>query len=286
MTGENSAAAQNRNRWAAPAVMVVSGVSLYAGAAIAVGLFEVFPPVVVAWFRMAAAAVILVVFNRPRLRDFIGETGFRAAVYGIVTMGMNMTFYEAIARLPMGTAVAIEFLGPIVVAAFGSRSVRDWGALILAAAGVLVISGASWATSADGILFALLAGALWAGYIVAGSRIAGDAATSRTSIATGFAWAAVVGLPLILWLWPTTVDMSAMQVVGLAAGLGLLSAAIPYSLDQVVLRMAGSAYFALLQAILPLVAAVIGAFALGQWLSWAELAGIVFVVAAVALRRP
>lgn len=274
------------NRVLSPAVMVISGVSLYAGAAIAVGLFEIFPPVLVAWFRIAAAAVILIVLNRPRLRDFIGQAGFRAAVYGIVTLGMNMTFYEAIARLPMGTAVAIEFLGPILVAAWGSRSVRDWVALALAGIGVLVISGAKWSSSADGILFALLAGGLWAAYILAGSRISGDAATSRSSMATGFFWASVVMLPLMLWLWPTTISMPTMQVVGLAAGLGLLSAAIPYSLDQVVLRMAGSTYFALLQAILPLVAAVIGALALRQLLSPAELAGIGLVVAAVALRRP
>lgn len=90
----------------------------------------------------------------------------------------------------------------------------------------------------------------------------------------------------MLWLWPSTVELPAIQVLGLAAGLGLLSAAIPYSLDQVVLRMAGSAYFALLQAILPLVAAVIGALALEQWLSGAEMAGIILVVVAVALRRP
>lgn len=266
--------------------MVISGVSLYAGAAIAVGLFDIFPPVIVAWFRIAAAAAILVAFNRPRFRDFLGQAGFRAAVYGIVTLGMNMTFYEAIARLPMGTAVAIEFLGPILVAAFGSRSLRDWGALLLAGMGVLVISGATWSTSAEGILFALAAGGLWAGYILAGSRIAGDAATSRASIATGFTWAALAGAPVMLWLWPSTVELPAIQVLGLAAGLGLLSAAIPYSLDQVVLRMAGSAYFALLQAILPLVAAVIGALALGQWLSGAEMAGIILVVVAVALRRP
>lgn len=266
--------------------MVISGLSLYAGAAIAVGLFEVFPPVLVAWLRIAAAALILILLNRPGPRAFIGRAGFRAAVYGVVTLGMNMTFYEAISRLPMGTAVAIEFLGPILVAAWGSRSRRDWLALALAGVGVLVISGASWSDSAVGILFALAAGLLWAGYIVAGSRIAGDAASSRSSVAVGFTWAAVLTLPFLPWLWPGQVELPLTQVVGLALGLGLLSAAIPYSLDQMVLRLAGSAYFALLQAILPLVAAVVGALMLGQLLSWAEITGIVLVVTAVALRRP
>ena len=146
----------------APLLMVINGLSLYAGAAIAVGLFEDLPPVLVAWLRISTAAVILVVLFRPRMRDFLGRTGFNAAVYGISTLAMNMTFYEAIARLPMGTAVAIEFLGPIAVAALGSRTLRDWAALILAGIGVLIISGAQWSSNSAGVLFALAAAVLWA----------------------------------------------------------------------------------------------------------------------------
>lgn len=276
----------DRSRWLAPLVMVVSGASLYIGAALAVGLFEVFPPLVVAWFRIAGASVILLALHRPRLSAFLGKNGARAASYGLATLAMNMTFYEAIARLPMGTAVAIEFLGPILVAAVGSRSVRDWLALLLAGVGVLVISGAVWSDSATGLFFALAAGGFWALYIVVGSRIAGDAGSSWSSMTAGFTWAAVLTLPLLIWRWPENPDMGGITLIGLIAGLGLLSAAIPYSLDQVVMRMAGPSYFALLQAILPIVAAVIGAFALGQYLSIAELVGIVLVVAAVALRRP
>lgn len=275
-----------RTRWAAPLVMVVSGVSLYLGAAIGVGLFDVFPPPVVAWFRIAGAAAILIVFNRPKIKAFVGRAGFAAAVYGVTTLAMNMTFYEAIARLPMGTAVAIEFLGPIAVAAVGSRSARDWASLVLAGLGVLIISGAVISDSVTGLLFALGAGALWAAYIVVGSRIAGDAGESRSSIAVGFTWAAIIASPFVLWQWPEDPTMPALTLIGVVAGLGLLSAAIPYSLDQVVLRMAGSAYFALLQAILPIVAAIIGAVALGQWLSIGEIIGIALVVVAVALRRP
>lgn len=271
-------------RLAAPAVMVGSGVSLYLGAAIAVGLFDVFSPVVVAWFRIAGAAVILLALHRPKVSLFVGEAGVRAATYGVITLAMNMTFYEAIARLPMGTAVAIEFLGPVAVAAVGSRSVRDVVSLILAVLGVVIISGAVWSDSALGLLLALAAGALWAAYIVVGSRIAGEA--SWTSMTVGFTWAAVLASPVALLLWPASTGMAPAPLIGLVFGLGLLSAAIPYSLDQVVLRMAGSAYFAVLQAILPIVAAVIGALTLGQFLSLAETVGITLVVAAVALRNP
>ena len=97
----NDAGLKTRNPVLAPILMVVNGVSLYAGAALAVGLFESFPPALVAWMRVAAAAVILLVLYRPAVRNFIGQTGFYAAVYGVSTLAMNITFYEAIARIPM-----------------------------------------------------------------------------------------------------------------------------------------------------------------------------------------
>lgn len=281
---------QNRRggRLLAPLLMVVNGLSLYAGAAIAVGLFDNLPPVLVAWLRISTAALILLVLYRPKVRDFLGRTGFNAAAYGIATLAMNMTFYEAIARLPMGTAVAIEFLGPITVAALGSRTLRDWVALLLAGVGVVIISGAQWSTNSVGVLFALGAAVLWALYILAGNRIAGSAAESRTGMTVGFCWAAFLALPLAWWLWPgmAGLEMDAVQLLGLAFGLGVLSAVIPYGLDLIVLRMAGRAYFALLLALLPLTAAVMGAVVLGQLLSIAEMIGIALVVAAVALRRP
>ena len=110
-----------RQRLTAPAVMIASGLSLYAGAALAVGLFERFPPTIVAWFRVAAAGVVLLVVVRPARWEFTRRVGLVAGVFGCVTMGMNMVFYEAIAELPLGTAVAIEFMGPIVVAAWGKQ---------------------------------------------------------------------------------------------------------------------------------------------------------------------
>ena len=269
-----------------PAIMAVSGISLYIGAALAVGLFDQFPPVVVAWFRVAAAGLILWAFFRPSLRSFTGRPAVVATIFGVATMAMNMTFYLAIQSIPLGTAVAIEFIGPVIVAAWGSRLVRDWVALGLAIAGVLVISGATWSTNATGILWALAAGVFWAGYIIVGSKISISSATSRASLPVGFTYAGLIGLPLAIWLWPSSLDLAAPTVVGLAAGLGLLSAAIPYSLDQVVLRLAGSSYFALLQAVLPLVAALVGAIALQQWLSLSELLGIVLVMCAIVLRKP
>lgn len=292
----NAFTTRAKARLAAPAVMIASGVSLYAGAALAVGLFDEFPPAVVAWMRIAAAGLILVVILRPGVSEFLGPAGRLAAAFGVVTQGMNMVFYEAIARLPLGTAVAIEFLGPIAVAAWGSRSRRDWSALLLAATGVLVLSGAQWTSSRSGVFFALAAAALWAGYIVLGSRVSRNsvASGSRTALAVGFSWSAVLTLPFV-WagyelfgqgLVTSDRQVDAMLLIGLALGLGTLSAVIPYSLDQVVLKMAGPGYFALLLALLPLTAAVLGAVVLRQMLSPVELLGIAAVVAAVALRKP
>ncbi|WP_165164275.1 EamA family transporter [Corynebacterium qintianiae] len=266
--------------------MMVSGTSLYAGAAVAVGLFGAFPPALVAWFRISAAALLLLAFRRPHPRLFVGAAGRTAAIYGAATLAMNMTFYAAIALIPLGTAVAIEFLGPVAVAAVGSRTARDWAALGLATAGVLVISGATWSDNAAGILLALAAGVLWAAYIVAGSRIASDPGTSKSSTAVGFAWAAFLALPAAVWLWPGHPQVGVGSLALMWLGLGFFSAALPYSLDQVVMRLAGPAGFALLQAILPLVATAVGALALRQWLSPAEMIGVVLIVSAVALRKP
>ena len=274
----------------APALMVLSGLSLYAGAAIAVGLFAVFPPMVVAWLRIASAGIILIVLRRPRIAEFLGKPGALALIFGLVTIGMSMTFYEAISRLPLGTAVAIEFLGPVVVAAFGSSSLRDGFSLALAVIGVLTLSGAQWSTEATGVLFALGAATLWAGYIIVGHRVSG----SPNSLPVGFLLAALFTSPLAWVFWPggpfnstpTPTQPNPTFVLGLAAGLGVLSAVIPYSLDQAILRMTGQAHFAILLALLPLTAAVLGAVALGQRPSAAETGGIVLAVVAVALRRP
>lgn len=272
-------------RLLSPGLVVLAGTSMYVGAAVAVGLFDVFPPSVVAWFRISAGALILLLIVRPRPSDFLGPSGRQAATYGVVTMLMNMAFYQSLAYIPLGTAVAIEFLGPIAIAAFGSRTWRDWASLALAAVGVLVISGATWSDNARGIMFALLAAVMWAAYIVAGSKIAGLGSNSGTSMAVGFTWAAVLGLPWALLTWPAETGMSAGVLLLVALALGFFSSVVPYGLDQVVLRMAGPTYFAVLQALLPLVATVVGAIVLAQWLRPPELIGVVCVVVAVSMKR-
>jgi inner membrane transporter RhtA len=292
----------------APLLFVVGGVSMYVGAALAVGLFAQVSPAGVAWLRLAGAAVVLgvwrlataVVGRRSGRRadqrsgpeaGRTARTGWTprrvvlAGAFGVVTGAMNIVFYEAIARLPLGTAVAIEFSGPVLVAALGSRSRRDQLALALVVVGVGLIADVRLEGSLLGVLFALAAALAWAGYIVLGTRVsraAGTAGEGIDGLAIGFAVATVLFSPLAL----TVGRIAASPVLlGSALALGVLSSVVPYVLDQVVLRRLGRARFALLLALLPLTATVVGLVGLAQIPAPLEAVGIAAVVGGVALRR-
>ncbi len=197
---------------------------------------------------------------------------------------MNIAFYEAIARLPLGTAVAVEFCGPVAVAAVASRRPRDVAAVVLAAAGVALIADVRWSGSPSGVLWALGAAALWAAYIVLGKRVAG-AGNGLDDMAVGFAVAAVALSPVLLLGGPDGLAALADPVVVLlAVGVGVLSSVVPYVIDQIVLRRVGQARFAVLLALLPATATIVGLVALTQIPNLLEGVGIAAVVAAVALR--
>ena len=264
----------------APMLFLLGGMSMYAGAAIAVLLFDELAPATVAWLRLLAAAVVLLAWRRPPAAAWRGRRLLLAGMFGLVTALMNVAFYESIARLPLGTAVAIEFSGPVVVAALGSRAVRDLAALGTAAVGVLLIADVQWAGSPAGVLLALTAAALWAAYIVLGKRLA-HGGTGMDDLAVALVLATVLCSPLAMGSGPV---WSAPRLVLLTIGMGVLASAVPYVLDQVVLRRVGRARFALLLALLPATAPVVGLVALGQLPRPLEAFGIVAVVAAVLLR--
>lgn len=267
-----------------PGLMVVGATSMYLGAAVAVGLFDVIAPAAVAWLRIAGAALVLLLWVRPPRTAWRWERLRLAACFGLITAGMNITFYEALAHLPLGTTVALEFLGPIVVAAVGSATRRDVAALVLAAVGVVLIADVRWSGTAVGVVLALTAAACWAGYIVLGKRVAARGAGVE-DLATGFALAALLTAPLAWWVADAVREGTELPVV-LAQGLllGIASTAVPYALDQVVLRRVGQARFAILLALLPVTASVIGLVALGQVPRPLEAAGIALVAVAVAVR--
>lgn len=270
----------NVRRVPAPLLFVAGGVSMYIGAAVAVWLFGEISPAGVAWLRQLGAALVLLAWRRPGRRAWRGKVFWLAAVFGLVTAMMNIAFYESAARLPLGTAVALEFTGPVLVAAVGSRSRRDFGALGLVVCGVLLIADVRWSTSTLGVLFALAAAMLWAGYIVLGKRVA-DVGLGVDGLAVGFAVATVVLVPLA---WGTGAAWRSPQLLLMGVGVGVLATVVPYVLDQVVLRRLGQAPFALLLSLLPVTATLIGLVVLRQVPSVLEALGIAAVVGGLVLR--
>lgn len=257
---------------------------MYIGAALAVGLFDRLAPSAVAVLRLIGAAAVLLAWRRPARAAWRGARLLRALAFGLATGLMNLAFYEAIARLPLGTVVAIEFCGPVLVAAVASRRPRDVAAVVLAAAGVLLIADVRWSGSPSGVLWALAAAAMWALYILLGKRVA-SAGNGLDDMAVGFAVAAVVLSPLLLvgGVAPLAALADPLLLL-LAVGVGVLSSVVPYVLDQLVLRRVGRARFAVLLALLPATATVVGLVALAQVPGGLEALGIAAVVAAVALR--
>jgi len=257
--------------------------AMYLGASLAVGLFHVLSPPTVAWLRLVGAAAVLLAWRRPERAAWRGRRLCLAGGFGLVTAVMNIAFYEAIARLPLGAAVAVEFCGPVAVAALSSRGVRDWIALLAAASGVLLVSDvdpARWSGAHAGMLWALAAALAWAGYIVLAKRVA-LGGNGVDDMAVGFVVAAALLAPLAAGSGPVWGDG---RLLLLAVGVGVLSSVVPYALDQVVLRRIGRARFAVLLALLPVTAAVVGLLVLHQVPGPLECAGIGAVVVAVALR--
>ncbi len=270
-------------------MFVVGAISQYVGASLGVGLFEQLSPTAVAWLRGAGAGLILLIALRPRRADWSAARLRTAALFGTVTLLMNIAFYQAIAHIDLGTAVAIEFLGPIAVAVAGSRCALDLAAAAAALIGVVCVAGVNvggvaGADGALGVACALVAAAMWAGYIVLGKRVA-DAGGGIEGLGVGLAaGAAILAVPALgfgVAVRPEAFGHWEVWVLGL--GLGLLSSVVPYVLDQVVLARIGRARFALLLALLPVTATAVGAVMLGQRPGLLEAVGIALVVIAIAV---
>jgi len=268
-----------------PSLFVLGALSQYVGSALAVLLFASVPAAGVAWLRVVAAAGVLLAWRRPwRAR----ARGVRApvplvAAFGITLALMNLCFYLAIDRLPLGTAVAIEFCGPIAVAALGSRTHRDTAALLLAALGVIALTDVHLAGSPEGLAFAAGAGVLWAGYVVLGHRLAADTSvSSEDGLALGMAIGAVALAPALV---PSAAGaLASPPLLAACVAVGIASSVVPYALEQVAMRRLPRARFALLLALLPATAAIVGAIVLGQVPGLLEAAGIALIVAAASLR--
>ncbi len=267
-------------RWPPEALFVLGGVAQYSGASIAVQLFDDVRPATVAWLRVVGGATALVlVAGRGALKGWDRRSLGLTACFGAATALMNLFIYLAFDRIDLGKAVAIEFVGPITVAALATRGRRNAGALVLAVAGVVLLSQVDF--DGLGTVYVLAASAMWAGYIVTGWRVA-RLERGLGGLAVGLAIGSFVILPFATPGLPDLGDTPALVPVCL--GVGVLSTAIAYGLDQAVMRRTSARRFAVMQALLPVIAAAMGVLVLEQFPRPVECAGIAMVLAAVAVQ--
>jgi len=265
---------------------LVSAVFHYLGPAFAVLLFAHVTVLGVAWLRIASAATVFILWRRP-WRIIATQSWAQRRILvalGVVLGLMNASFYQAIARLPLGTVGAIEFIGPILLAALGARTRRNVTALVLAAGGGWVLTDARFEGEPVGYLFAFVNCALFLSYVVLGHQIAqegGAAGIDRLGMAM------LIALITVSPLGFTDALQSFRQPELLLAGIGvgICSSVIPYVCDQLAMARLSRPTFALLLSLLPASAAMIGIIILHQIPTTVEGTGILLVVAGVALHR-
>lgn len=264
--------------WLSPVWLVVASIiSVQVGAAFAKSLFVLSAATAVAWLRMAAAAVIFLVLAPPRLSGRSWPEWRVVIGYGIALATMNWAIYQSFARIPIGLAVTIEFLGPLGVALTGSRRVRDLLWILLAGVGVALLGVMPTRIDWVGVGYALLAGAAWAGYIL-------------LSGPTGRVWSGVTGVTVgslvgaVVFAVPGIVAGGASlwqpRVVGLAVVVGIMSSVIPYGLEMVARRTIPAGVFGILMSLEPAAAALAALVVLGERLGTVELAAMACVIVA------
>ena len=274
MTGRDSSL-----RLVSPVWLVLIGIlSVQFGAGIAKSLFDEISPTTIVWLRLVTSAVVLVAIARPVLRGRSRTDWLVVLAFGLCLGVMNWAIYQAFARIPLGIAVTLEFIGPLTLAVIGSRRLRDLLWVLLAGLGVAVLglSGGGEVNLA-GALFALLAGAMWASYIL----LAGQ---------TGRRWPGFDGLALAsvfatLLLTPFAIgegggDLLDPRVLLLGAAVGLLSSVVPYSCELVALRSIKASVFSILMSLEPAAAALAGIIVLQEFLTWEQWLAMTFVVIA------
>ncbi|MFC0681824.1 DMT family transporter [Lysobacter korlensis] len=261
--------------------MVLGGLTCQeVGAAIAVLLFPAAGPTGMTFLRLAFSALLLLAILRPRLRGHTSQGWVTVVGFGVVLAAMNLCFYEALARLPLGAAVTIEVLGPLVLSVVTSRRAIAWLWALLASAGVALLGwGSLTALDPVGVGFALAAGALWAGYIV-GSARTGAAFPRFDGLAIAMSVGALVSLPFALL--GTGAGILRPDILGLGLAVAVLSSMIPYGLELIALRRIRPATFAILMSLAPAIAALTGQVVLAQELTPLQWLAIGLVVAASA----
>ena len=260
-------------------VLVLSGIaSVQFGSALAATLFSRIGPGGAVLLRLLSATIVLTALWRPRLRGRPRSDLVAAIAFGLVLAGMNLSFYHAIHRIPLGVAVTLEFVGPLSVAIAGSRRLIDLVWVALAAAGILALArGQTHGLDLLGAVLALIAGALWGAYILLNARI-GRTFERGTGLALAMFVATLAALPAGVIEGGT--HLLTLRVLALGAAVGMLSSAIPYSFENEALRRIAPSVFGVLMSIEPAMAAIAGLIVLGQSLSTRAVLGIALVVCA------
>lgn len=271
-----------------PAQLLVLGaaVSVQGGAAVAKSLFPTLGPPGVVLLRLAFGSLALWVLGRPRLRERRrGELALVAGL-GVTLAAMNLLFYESLDRLPLGVAVTVEFVGPLTVAVLASRRLLDAVWIVLAGTGIaLLADGGGKAVHASGLVLAILAGGFWGLYIVLGTKV-GRVFPRSTGLAPAMAVGALIALP---WgLLSARGHLRDPQLVGAGVGVGLLSSALPWSLELEAMRRLPTQVFGVLMSLSPAVAALSGFVLLHENLrgrAWVALALVVIASAGASRHR-
>lgn len=263
-----------------------SAIFHYLGPAFAVLLFARVEPLGVAWLRILSAGVVFALWRRPwRSWAAAAHTERRTIiVWGVLLALMNASFYLAIDRLPLGTVAAIEFAGPVLLAAAGVRSVRNLAALTFAVGGVAALAEVTLSGSPSGFGFALINTALFSGYIIVAHRVSRhEQLPGIDGLAMAMLIAAAVAMPLgVLDAAPAFTDPASL---GAAIGVGITSSVIPYVFDQLAMRRLARATYALMVALLPATATVIGILVLTQIPTRTDVLGVGLIIIAVAVHQ-
>lgn len=261
-----------------PVVLVLIAIaSVQFGASLAKGIFDTASPITLAFLRVAIGTAIFIAISRPRLTGRTGRDWLTVAAYGICLTGMNATIYLSFARIPIGVAVTLEFLGPLALAVLGTRRLLDLAWVGLAGVGVVLLGALPTDIDPVGIVLALTAGALWAGYIALAGPV-------------GRRWEGISGLTvgsafgMVLLAWPAVVysgdAFATPKIWATMAAVALLSTVVPYGLELQARRSIKASTFGILMSLEPAAAAIFAWALLGEWLGIAEWAAMACVIVA------
>ncbi|MET9885038.1 EamA family transporter [Streptomyces sp. NPDC006430] len=270
------------SRFGPVALVISAGISVQFGAALAVMIMPRAGAAGVVTLRLAAAALVLLVLCRPKLRGYTRADWGTVVAFGVAMAGMNGLFYQSIDRIPLGPAVTLEVLGPLVLSVVVSRRLVNllWAGLALA--GVALLAGHGGGSGFGGLdllgaAFALAAGGMWAAYIVFSART-GRRFPQADGLALAMAVAAVLSLPL--GAVQAGSDLLVPSTLALGVGVAVLSSVLPYTLELLALRRLPAPTFAILMSLEPAIAATAGFLILDQAMSALDALAIALVIAA------